>query len=90
MIIYRGTSTRTKKARIKTKSDSADKSTINESKDNSSFKPLFDDDTMTKLIPELRLSGLAYLTIVQLARCNALLKLMSNEISQQEEDNNND
>lgn len=54
-------------------SDSADKSTINESKDNSSFKPLFDDDTMTKLIPELRLSGLAYLTIVQLARCNALL-----------------
>lgn len=71
-------------------SDSADKSTINESKDNSSFKPLFDDDTMTKLISELRLSGLAYLTIVQLARCNALLKLMSNEISQQEEDNNND
>ena len=71
-------------------SDSADKSTINESKDNSSFKPLFDDDTMAKLIPELRLSGLAYLTIVQLARCNALFKLMSNEISQQEEDNNND
>ena len=71
-------------------SDSADKSTINESEDYSSFKPFFDDDTMTKLIPELRLSGLAYLTIVQLARCNALLKLMSNEISQQEEDNNND
>lgn len=71
-------------------SDSADKSTINESEDNSSFKTLFDDDTMTKLIPELRLSSLAYLTIVQLARCNALLKLMSNEISQQEEDNNID
>lgn len=71
-------------------SDSADKSTVNESEDNSSFKPLFDDDTMTKLIPQLRLSGLAYLTIVQLARCNALLTLMSNEITQQEGDNNND
>ena len=70
-------------------SDSADKSTINESKDNSSFKPLFDDDTMTNLIPELRLYGLAHLTIVQLARCNALLTLMSNEITQ-EGDNNND
>lgn len=71
-------------------SDSADKSTIDESEDNTSFKPLFDDDTMTKLIPALRLHGLAYLTIIQLARCNALLKLMSNEITQQEEDNNND
>ena len=68
----------------------ADKSTINESEDNLSFKPLFDDDTMTKLIPKLRLSGLAYLTIVQLARCNALLTLMSNEISQQEEDKDNE
>lgn len=71
-------------------SDSADKSTSNGNEDNSSFKPLFDDDTMTKLIPALKLHGLAYLTIVQLARCNALLKLMSNEITQQEEDNNND
>ena len=71
-------------------SDSADKSIINESEDNTSYKPLFDDDTMTKLIPALRLSGLAYLTTFQLARCNALLKLMSNEISLQEEDNNID
>lgn len=71
-------------------SDSADKSTINESEDNLSFKPLFDDDTMTKLIPMLRLSGLAYLTTVQLARCNALLTLMSNEISQHEEDKDNE
>lgn len=71
-------------------SDSADKSTINESEDNSSYKPLFDDDTMTKLIPALRLNGLAYLTIVQLARCNALLKLISNEISQQEKGNDNE
>lgn len=71
-------------------SDSADKSVINENEDNSSFKPMFDDDTMKKLIPALRLYGLAHLTIVQLARCNALLTLMSNEITQQEGDNNND
>ena len=32
-------------------SDSVDKSSIYKSEDNSSFKPLFDDDTMTKLIP---------------------------------------
>lgn len=71
-------------------SDSADKSTINESEDNSSFKPLFDDDTMTKLIPALKLQGLIYLTIIELARCNALLKLTTNEIIQQDKDNNND
>lgn len=71
-------------------SDSADKSTINESEDNSSFKPLFDDDTMTKLIPALKLQGLIYLTIIELARCNALLKLTTNEIIQQDKNNNND
>lgn len=41
---------------------------------------------MTKLIPALKLHGLAYLTIVQLARCNALLKLTTNEFIQQEKD----
>ena len=71
-------------------SDSADKSTINESEDNTSFKPLFDDDTMAKLIPALKLQGLIYLTIVELSRCNALLKLTTNEFIQQEKDNNND
>lgn len=71
-------------------SDSADKSTINESEDNSSFRPFFDDDTMEKLIPALKLHGLAYLTIIELARCNALLKLTTNEFIQQEKDNNND
>ena len=68
----------------------ADKSTINESEDNSSFKPLFDDDTMTKLIPALKLQGLIYATIVELARCNALLKLTTNEIIQQEKDKDNE
>lgn len=71
-------------------SDSADKSTINESEDNTSFKPLFDDDTMAKLIPALKLQGLIYVTIVELACCNALLKLTTNEIIQQEKDKDNE
>ena len=45
---------------------------------------------MAKLIPALKLQGLIYVTIVELARCNALLKLTTNEIIQQEKDKDNE